>query len=415
MQARAWDFSDWHPPLMAAVWGVVDRAFPGPAGMHVLHNAAYWGACAILWRATYRRSVLLGLGLVASGFMPQVLSNLSTVWKDTGLGASLLLASALLYAARRAGSRGALLAAIPALFYGYGIRLNAAPAVLPLALWAGVIACKNFPALTAKAARWPRILPTATGLALFILLSLGVSLTTAALIKGKRSYTGQTVLLHDLAAVSVARGEPLFPEYITRDPQFSMGKVEERYAPYVATPIVGFEQSGLRISGDARDMDALRAKWLEVIPRNAGAYLSHRWQAFQWATALNRPDVCHPYLIASSSPFGYKTNDLAVHRMLRAYFWALRDTVFFRGFFWLMVAVALLYFSLRGRLRGDLEFVFVLTTSGLLYGLAYFFVAPSCDFRFFWWTMLAAVVGTLFFLFHAAARWREQRRRKATA
>ena len=36
MQARAWDFTDWHPPLMAALWGLVDRVFPGPAGMLVL-------------------------------------------------------------------------------------------------------------------------------------------------------------------------------------------------------------------------------------------------------------------------------------------------------------------------------------------------------------------------------------------
>jgi hypothetical protein len=161
-------------------------------------------------------------------------------------------------------------------------------------------------------------------------------------------------------------------------------------------------------------MDALRAKWLEVVPRNAGAYLRHRWAVFERTTGLNQPDVCQPYLIASSSPFGYKTNDLAVHRMLRAYFWALRNKVFFRGFFWLLVCAALCYFSLRGRLAGDLELVFVLATSGLLYGAAYFLIAPSCDFRFFWWTMLAALVGLMFLLAFALSRWREARREAAS-
>jgi hypothetical protein len=401
MQARAWEFNDWHPPLMAAVWGVVDRIIPGPAGMFVLQTAAYWGASALFWRATYRRSLLLGLALVAFGFMPQVLAHLSTVWKDTGMGVALLLASALLYRARQTNSRVALVLSLPLLFYGYGVRLNAAPAVLPLALWAGFIACKVFPFLRSRAERWPRVLPASVGVACFLLLMCAVTLTTEVLIKGKHSYTGQTVLLHDLAAISVARNEALFPDYITRDEHFSLEKVAQQYMPTVATPVVGIETSGLKISGDARDMSALRAKWLEVVPRNAAVYLRHRWHAFEWATGLNQPDVCLPYMIASTSPFGYKTNDLALHRLLKAYFWSLRNTVFFRGFFWLLICAALLYFSLRGRLRGHLEFVFVLASSGLLYGSAYFFIAPSCDFRFFWWTMLAAMVSLLFFIAHA--------------
>src|SRR5205814_9641631 len=223
--------------------------------------------------------------------------------------------------------------------------------------------------------------PAALGIAYCLLLTVAVTLTTDALIRGKRAYAGQTVLLHDLAAVSVARGEPLFPEYIVRDEHFSMGKVAAQYAPYISTAIVGLDASGLKLSGETRDMDALRAEWLEVVSRNPGVYLRHRWEAFEWATGLGRAEVCFPYLIASSAPFGYKTNDLAAHRLLRAYFWATRNTVLFRGFFWLLIALALLYFSLRGRLRGDLEFVFVLASSGLLYGAAYFFVAPSCDFR----------------------------------
>ncbi|MBC7932072.1 MAG: hypothetical protein H7Z38_16055 [Rubrivivax sp.] len=415
MQARAWDFTDWHPPLMAAVWGVVDRALPGPAGMLILQNAAYWGAVALFWRATYRRSVWLGLGLVAFGFMPQVLSNLSTVWKDANLGVALLLASALLYRARQTNSRAALVASLPLLFYGCGVRLNAAPAILPLALWAGLIACRVFPALRSRAERLPRLLPASIGIVCFLLLVGAATLATEALIKGKHSYTGQTVLLHDLAAISLERGVPLFPDYIVRDERFSLDKVAGQYMPFVATPILGVEQTGLKISGDARDMDALRAKWLEVVPNNAGAYLRHRWAAFEWVTGLNQPDVCLPYLFASSSPFGYKTNDLAAHRLLRAYFWALRNTVFFRGFFWLLVCAALGYFSLRGRLTGDLDFVFVLAMSGLLYGAAYFFIAPSCDFRFFWWTMLAAMVALMFFLAFALDRWRGSRRAAASA
>ncbi|MCA1605438.1 MAG: hypothetical protein LC775_08210, partial [Acidobacteria bacterium] len=129
-EGRAWSFTDWHPPLMAALWGAIDRVIPGPFGMLLLHNAAFWGALAIFWRMTYQRPVWLGLCLVGLGFLPPVLALLSTIWKDVGLGVSLLLASALLYTSWRTNRRGALLISIPLIFYGYAVRQNAAPAVL---------------------------------------------------------------------------------------------------------------------------------------------------------------------------------------------------------------------------------------------------------------------------------------------
>lgn len=401
-EGRAWRFSDWHPPLMAAVWGVVDRVVAGPAGMLVLHNAMFWGACALLWRATRGRSKWLAVALCAFGFLPQVLSHLSTVWKDAGLGAALLLAAALLYTSFRTGSRAALVAALPPLFYGFGVRLNAAPAVLPLALWAGVLGCRAVPAFRDGAARRGRLAGVAVGLALFASLWAATWLTTEALVGGRHSYTGQSVLLHDLAAVSVARGEPLFPDYILRDAGFSMEKVTKAYSPDIATPILPGGLSGLRLSADAGEMEALRARWLEVVAANPGAYLRHRWGVFRQASGLGGLSVCFPYQMAGYQPRGFETRDWLAHRLLKSYFWAVRDSFLFRGFFWLLLSAVLVFFAARGRMQSDLEFVFVLASSGLLYGAAYFLIAPSCDFRFFWWTMLSASVGSAFMVSHAA-------------
>ncbi|HLM57687.1 MAG TPA: hypothetical protein VK422_16390, partial [Pyrinomonadaceae bacterium] len=245
-----------------------------------------------------------------------------------------------------------------------------------------------------------RLAGVAVGVVLFASLWAAVWLTTEALVEGRHSYTGQSVLLHDLAAVSVERGEPLFPDYILRDAGFSMEKVSKAYLPYVATPIL--PDSGLRFSADAGEMAALRAKWLEVVAANPGAYLRHRWRVFAQASGLGGLSVCFPYQIAGYQPRGFRTHDWLVHRLLKSYFWETRDSFLFRGFFWVLLSAALVFFAARGRMRGDLEFVFVLASSGLLYGAAYFLVAPSCDFRFFWWTMLSAVVGSAFLVSHAA-------------
>ena len=405
MQGRAWSFTDWHPPLMAAVWGVVDRVVPGPFGMLVLHNAAFWGALAIFWRATYRRSVWLGLSLLACAFLPPVLALLSTIWKDVGLGVSLLLASALLYTARRGGSRVALLLSVLLLFYGFAVRLNAAPAILPLALWTGFVACRLFTSPGSRAAR-SKFLPFALGLAYFVLLSAAVVASTRILTRGASVYTMQTVLLHDLAAVSVERREALFPEYVLRDPNFSLEKVARAYSPRI-TPAIN-PTVGLPLTADPGKIAALRAKWFEVVWENKAAYLRHRWLAFKSVAGFNEEYICFPYLIATY-PYGYPLNDWLVHRLLRAFFWQAKDTFLFRGFFWMLVSAGLLYFALRGRLRDDLELVFVLASSGLLYGAAYFFITPSCDFRFFWWVVLSSLVSLCFVVWFAVGGWRASR------
>lgn len=409
-EGRAWDFTDWHPPLMAAVWGVVDRAVPGPFGMLLLHNAAFWGALAVFWKATYRRSVWLGLCLVGLGFLPTALALLSTVWKDVGLGASLLLASALLHTSRRTNSGGALLLSVPLLFYGYGVRQNAAPAILPLAVWSGVVAWRLFgpPKWTARG-RVAAALPFALGLAYFLLLTAAVLTTTRLLAGGRSSYIVQAVLLHDLAAVSKERGEAFFPDYLTAGENFSQGNAAAYYTPDSTVPLFRAEGSGLRLTERPEEFAALRAKWMEVVPANKAIYLRHRWEAFKALTALNREEVCFPYLATSRTLDGRDVNKWRVHQLLRAVFWKLRNTFFFRGFWWLLASLSLLCLSLAGRLRGDLETVFALSLSGLLYGVGYFFYATSCDFRFFWWTALASLVGLCLTLSYAVER-RQARR-----
>jgi hypothetical protein len=164
----------------------------------------------------------------------------------------------------------------------------------------------------------------------------------------------------------------------------------------------------LRKTGNADEVAALRAKWLEVVPANMPVYLRHHLETFKWVTGWGKEEVCNPYL-ATSRPFGgYEVNTWAVHRFLRAVFWKLHNSLFFRGYCWLLASLVLLCLALVGRLREDLEIVFVLSLSGLLYGAGYFFYTLDCDFRFFWWTALASLVGLCFTAAAAVERSRNR-------
>ena len=380
---------------------LLDRVLAGPAPMLLLHNLLFWGAAALFWRLTRERSHALALCFAAFGFMPQVLAHLGSVWKDVSLGASLLLASALLYGAGRGGRRFLLFAACPLLFYGYGVRLNAAPAVLPLALWSGFVACRVFPRLAARAASF-RLLPVLLGLAYFVALTAAVTLTSRALTHGRTLYVYQQIMLHDLAAVSKETGRPEFPDYITRADYFSAERVSEQYSTEWINTLIYGEPPPLRLSFNPEEIRSLRAAWWRAVWHNKAAYLSHRWAVFRNLTGLGTPYVYKSFnpSTGQNNPPQFRQTPNALTRALTSYFFLFSNSPLFRGFLYILACLALAYFSLRLRLAGDLGAVFALSSSGLLYASAYFFVAPSSDFRYLWWTVLAATVSAVLFALH---------------
>ena len=400
-QGHGWQFTDIHPPVMSALWGLLDRVWPGPALMLLFHNALFWGAAALFWRLTRDRSPLWGLAFAAFGFTPQVWALLGTIWKDVGLGAALLLASALLYAAERRGWRYGVPAAFPLLFYGYGARLNAAPAVLPLALWSGFIACRLWPGLRARAASF-RLLPALLGLAYFALLAGAVAATTRALTGGQTRYPYQQVLLHDLAAVSKETGRPEFPAYITAGENFSAGRVAERYSTEWINTLIYGSPPLLPVTVNPEQIRSLRAAWWEAVSRHPLAYLRHRWAVFSSLTGFGTPYVYKPFYPATgmNNPPPFRRPTSALTRALTSYFFFFGNSPFFRGFVWILACLALAYLSLRLGLGGDLRAVFALSASGFLYSAAYFFVTPSSEFRYLWWTVLAACASAILFALH---------------
>jgi hypothetical protein len=406
-QGHAWSFYDVHPPMMSALWGLLDRVVQGPALMLVLHNLLFWGGLLLFWRAARVKAGALALAFIALGFMPQTWALLSTIWKDVGLGACFLLASALIYVAAGKGSRAALLASCPLIFYGYGARLNAAPAVLPLALWSGFVACRVFPQLHARA-RGRNVVPIALGLVYFATLTVAIGVVTKALIKGNTLYPYQQVLLFDLAAISKETGQSQFPEYIARAENFSTDAVSRAYYPATVNTLIYGAPPLLKITGDAGNVAALRAKWLEVVPANKLTYLKHRWAAFSWLTGFNTQDVAQAFFPASgmNNPPQFRRPLNSLTRALTSYFFFFSRSIFFRGFFWILLSAGLVYLSIRLKLDGDLEAVFVLSVSGLLYALGYFFYSPSAEFRYLWWTMLASSVSLILFAAHVFRHWR---------
>jgi hypothetical protein len=415
-QGRAWTFNDVHPPMMSALWGIFDGLWPGPFLMLVFHNLLFWSGLSLFWRLSKDKSFVAALAFPCLGFMPQILAPLTTIWKDIGLGASLLLAAALLYAADQKKSRAALFCSLPLMFYASGARLNAATAIVPLALWSGLITGRLFPKLSGFLPDRARgILLTMFGLVYLGVLLFTVNLSTKALTGGNTVFPYQQILLHDLAAISKSTGQAQFPSYLTKAEGFSMERIAATYAPCSVNSLIYGGDPVLKITTDGQEVATLRAKWRAVVFAQPATYLRQRAALYACLTGFSAQNVWMPFFPASgmNNPPPIKSPMNVMTRMFTHYFFFFSDSLFFRGFFWLLLSAGLIYLTLRLQLDRHLESVFVLASSSLLYGLGYFLYAPSSEFRYFWWTALAASVATVLFVIYLLTNWERLRKRSA--
>jgi hypothetical protein len=387
-EARTGMFTDAHPPLMALLWRLVDSVSPGPQGMLVLHNLIFFTGAALLCALAIDSTSASAAVLLLFGLFPPVFALLGTIWKDVGLGVSLLLGFALLLKAAVSKSKYAFIGSIACLFYALAVRHNGVLAVLPLTVWAGPVFANLFLSRPdAKRSVWSAV-------AIFAALLASVSLANRALTHGRSVYHYQGFVLHDVLAISIAKSHLYLPPYTywDADPP-SSGDLKEIYDPTNIVPMFGGTPAPrhLKFTGEANEAAELRKAWLHAVLDAPGAYLNHRWIMFKIQLGLGKQPVCYPY------HWGIEDNNLGVslrpsrlNEAAMRWLDKLRDTFLFRTWFYvaLILALMLLFRWLPPDHRAP---AWALAASSLMYELGYFFVAPTCDFRFNWWTVIATI------------------------
>lgn len=355
-QARSADYDPWHPPAMSWVWRTVDRVAPGPGGMLALHSLLFWSGLALVAGRTIERPAAAFAAVLAIGLLPPVFGLLSTIWKDVALGVSLIVGFALLLVAHERRSLAAVFLALPFLCYAAAVRYNGAAAVLPLALWGGSVLSASLPP------RWRR---RRTSVAVGGLLFAAVVVVAVALngwLAGGRTPRSMRVLfVQDMAAIAIASHERIPPP----------SPVEES-AP------------------------AIMARWRDAIARHPGAYLRYRTQAYARLLGVGPPAVCYPLQERSvtPNPFVPDAPPTALNRRVTAVLGAVKNGPLFRA--WIYFALVLVLPAVAWLHGSDRRVAAtVLGASGLLYIVPYFVIAPDCDFRYSWWTVLATLLLSL--------------------
>ncbi|KQT14369.1 hypothetical protein [Ramlibacter sp. Leaf400] len=405
-QARAGVFEDGHPPLMTAVWQLLDRIVPGPVGMLVLHLAMFYGGLFLIFRTALKQHGPLAIAVcVGVGLYPPLLGILGVIWIDITMAGLFLLAVGCWLSSGDSRPRPPLLLlALVLTALGISARHNAAAAAFPLL---ALFLLRD----ARPASAWPKAAARAIALGAIatVLLFVAGKWVSAQFVDQPR-HLWRAAALYDIAGASHYENRDLFhPGVLTRP---SLDEVHRLYSPRSYFPLMTGEQihgkpgtvpePGAPLELDTRNprlSEVLGRNWIEVVLEHPGAYLRHRTEFFRsmvrrepWGLWAPHFDAIYPNQLGV--PQRSRANYSEVFFHVR---WLAVTSSIFEPLPYLVLS-ALLFLpvlafglALRDRL---LQAAAALYASGVCHMGGLFFFAVTPDFRYSHWPITAAAVAT---------------------
>lgn len=379
---------DVHPVAMSLLWRYADRVVEGPGALFALFALGWWAGLAWWAQAAPRGAASRVAVVLFVGAWPATFVILGHVWKDVGMSVALLLAGAAIWRWRRAGGRGARIAALLLLALACAFRHNAIFAAVPLLLWWG----------------WPRagarVGPALRSVALFALVVALASVPTllARLAGAESRHVWTVVAQWDLAAISIASGEIELPATMLAGPPLTVDELRAVFDPWANPRLftVGKIKSSFFFRFTPDQLAELRRAWWAAATDHPGAYLAHRLRlaryqflGFPAATPVELVFVAQRLVFAEPAPSLPPVDSTTP-------FWRLmqqwRSTPLFAGASYLVLASIAALLAQRGSAAAVRAPVRALAASSWANALPLLVLAGSAEFRYLLWSALAALL-----------------------
>ena len=398
-QARTGHLGDGSPVTMAALWSLLLRLTGNPAALFLLNVVLFWAGLALCAAAVDAPRLLRVALVIVVGLSPLALVQMGHVLTDAHLAAAMMLVTGLAAWGLTAGKRTALVACAAVLIYAGCIRMNAITATAPFAF-----ALAGF----AKARTGRRTL--LTGLAAASCIAVCTATLAFALDRTlvKRPISAwPTLVLWDLAAISVARNTLLLPAF-THGHGLTVDELERTKAFDEAVNVPLFQRSHAGVNdgygrpyspGQRRE---LLAAWFAAVKAYPAEYLHHRLRTF--GLLIGTHDTL-PGFAYIHGRIQYGDNpalpEILAPRAEQAFYrlaaklepgWAFAALPYLT----LGMAAGLAGWIRRDRATGVLALSVAAST--LVYAAAYVLVAPAADLRYLTWPIVAAPLALAFAL-----------------
>jgi len=438
-------YSDWHAPVMSAVWRILIDITGDPGSLLLLQvgllAAAAWGIGVLVHRSGAPRWVsLLGPTIMVS---PWVVSQMTTLWKDSQMAVAILLAVVLIMITRLVPKTWLLwLPALALLVYGVGVRKNAVFAVVPIAVYGGwclvhlwrhrrgrpgdsaTSADSASPetseptADSAKKGR-PFLLTAVSSLIVLGLIGGGVKVTDAVIDSQMGvTKTGQIsqIFLDDVmfsvpeSRLQSSDAPRALKDHISsaRDKCLKRGEIWDAYWNCYGRGTTGKAFSPIAYQ------DELKSLWLNEVVTHPVSYIEYRisvYSSYFFTSKLEYweadwdGDAQKARLPAGSAKADYIVRPYVEDFALGTF------PMLFKPWFWALVAVLLLGLGYRSHSRTRRELnasahrprsfwpeITVLAGSALCYIFGYFPIVPANHFRYTFWPALAVTFAFVLWL-----------------
>jgi len=386
-QARSGNYGNWHPPIMAWLWSVLDARLAGPGLMLILQTGLFMiGLYAVIRRYAPRMQASAIAAVVL--LFPPVFGPLLAIWKDSLMAALLLCGVAGLTSAARAPR----LLAWLALVVVAALRHNAPILVVPLTIL-----------LVPYAPRWPSWRRRALGAGLGLGVSLAGMLVSRALTRVDEHPFANMIAMPDLASV-IASADPMSDAevrtlvedvhlVVATDIQAHLRSLDATQADYTSLGL-GDQRVFDLVTTDAQSSAMVRA-WRRAMLEHPGTYLAHRERRLLDVLGFTRTRPL-PYIL----PRGESANLLAMVGEVRSYSrfqltigrWLgkINRTIVFWPTLYAVLGIGLLVILWRDPLQRGL------LIGALGYELALVFLSPGGqEYRYSHWMVTCVVIATV--------------------
>ena len=390
-EAISHQFLDWHPPIMAFVWSWLLRINGNPGLLLVLHQCLHWLGFGLIADGLFRVRMPGRAWLVlAAGAFPVFLFYDREIVKDVGMGSGLVAGFGMIFwflVQRKSIPWWTVLLSGICIFYGALIRTNAIFAIGPILL-----------------------LYFARGRQFGLTKIVGCSMLTALLalplsnwinhevIGAKPQDPLQSLQIFDLMGIAVRSGDV----GVLGERAPPMNKIAGCYTSYWWDP---FSPWGIcedvrhdleYISEDTDQITPYRAErsalWRRAILKYPVAYMAHRLSHFNSSIYFFVPSLSFRY--SKAWELGPSGRRVITQRDI--YLDYLKKNLLFWPVTWLALGVCALSL-LRQPVAPPPMFACAraLICSGLLYSAAYLFIGVATETRYYYWSIMAIMLGII--------------------